>query len=105
MLYNKILEQMEISETKQEGLACAINTLHSELCKLDAKNLQRIKEKGLNEMLKEFANAEELALIDLTLDDLTSDDQASDGQASDGGMGWLGFIILLIILLVVAYLS
>ena len=99
MLYNKILEQMEISETKQEGLACAINTLHSELCKLDAKNLQRIKKKGLNEMLKEFANAEELALIDLT-----SDGQASDGQAPRGGMNWFNFIISLIILLVVAYL-
>jgi len=94
MLYNKILEQMEISETKQEGLACAINTLHSELCKLDTKNLQRIKKKGLNEMLKEFAKAEELALIDLTL----------DGQASEGGMDWFNFIISLIILLVVAYL-
>jgi len=65
MLYNKKLEEMGLSNSRQADLASAIAILHASLCKLDTENLQRIKKKGLNEMLKEFAKAEELRLLEL----------------------------------------
>ena len=65
MLYNKNLEEMGLSNSRQADLASAIGILHASLCKLDTENLERIKKKGLNEMLREFAKAEELRLLEL----------------------------------------
>jgi len=65
MLYNKKLEEMGLSNSRQADLASAIAMLHASLCKLDTTNLKLIKEKGLNKMLEEFAKAEELRLIQL----------------------------------------
>ena len=65
MLYNKKLEEMGLSNSRQADLASAIAILHASLCKLDTENLELIKSKGLNAMLEEFAKAEELRLIQL----------------------------------------
>jgi len=65
MLYNKKLEEMGLSNSRQADLASAIAILHASLCKLDAANLELIKEKGLNKMIEEFAEIEELRLIKL----------------------------------------
>ena len=65
MLYNKKLEEMGLSNSRQADLASAIAILHASLCKLDAANLELIKEKRLNKMIEEFAEIEELRLIKL----------------------------------------
>ena len=65
MLYNKKLEEMGLSNSRKEDVADAIATLHASLCKLDTKNLELIKEKGLNKMIEEFSKIEELRLIQL----------------------------------------
>ena len=65
MLYNKKLEEMGLSNSRQADLASAISILHTSLCKLDTENLELIKSKGLNKMLLEFAKAEELRLVKL----------------------------------------
>ena len=65
MLYNKKLEEMGLSNSRQADLASAISILHASLCKLDTGNLELIKSKGLNKMIEEFAKIEELRLIKL----------------------------------------
>jgi hypothetical protein len=65
VLYEKTLKELGISDSRNYGLACKIRDLHGELCKLDKRNFEIIKEITLNKLLKKFSEVEELRILEL----------------------------------------